>query len=104
MRTRWQEEQGAACGCKGHDDYCPCQNVPKTTWFVEQRLLWIAETLLVFGFINRHHLQRKFGVSTAQAAIDFKLFQERYPDAMTYNKSSKHYEASRPLTKENPHD
>ena len=23
----WQRQQGAACGCRGHDEMCPCQNV-----------------------------------------------------------------------------
>lgn len=26
-REQWQIDQGKACGCKGHDDMCPCQNV-----------------------------------------------------------------------------
>jgi len=26
-RSKWQIEQGARCGCRGSDDYCPCQNV-----------------------------------------------------------------------------
>lgn len=27
MREQWQIDQGAKCGCKGTDEYCPCQNV-----------------------------------------------------------------------------
>lgn len=26
-REPWQIAQGAACGCRGADDMCPCQNV-----------------------------------------------------------------------------
>ena len=26
-QLQWQIDQGAKCGCRGHDDYCPCQNV-----------------------------------------------------------------------------
>lgn len=27
MRSQWQIDQGNACSCKGHDEYCGCQNV-----------------------------------------------------------------------------
>lgn len=27
MREQWQIDQGKRCGCKGSDEYCPCQNV-----------------------------------------------------------------------------
>jgi ribosomal protein L7/L12 len=37
-------------------------------WFIRHRQDWIKETLQVFGFINREHLERKFGVSTPQAS------------------------------------
>jgi uncharacterized Fe-S center protein len=26
-REQWQIDQGDACGCKGQDEMCPCQNV-----------------------------------------------------------------------------
>lgn len=61
-------------------------------WFEQQRMEWIAETLRVFGFINREHLERKFGISTPQASSDLQEFQDRHPDMMVYNKSSKRYE------------
>lgn len=57
---------------------------------------WIAETLHVFGYINRGHLMRKFGVSAPQAAIDFREFQKRNPKAMTYDARAKRYVARRP--------
>ncbi len=47
--------------------------------------------LAVYGFINRAHLQRKFGVSSAQAAIDFRTFNVAHPDAMTYDNRKKIY-------------
>lgn len=25
-RSEWQEENAKRCGCRGSDDYCPCQN------------------------------------------------------------------------------
>lgn len=64
-------------------------------WFEQYRMEWIAETLRVFGFINREHLMKKFGVSAPQAAIDFRTFQKLRPGAMVYDKSAKRYLASR---------
>ena len=63
-------------------------------WFERHRMEWIAETLRVFGFINREHLMKKFGLSMPQASHDLSLFQRRQPNAMTYNKTSKRYEAN----------
>lgn len=63
-------------------------------WFVQQRQEWIAETIRVFGFINREHIERKFGISTPQASYDLSRFQTENPDAIQYNKSSKRYEAT----------
>lgn len=62
-------------------------------WFATHRQEWIAETVRVFGFINREHIERKFGISTPQASLDLSLFQKQNPDAVIYNKSSKRYEA-----------
>jgi len=39
-------------------------------WFARYRLDWIADMLHVYGFLNREHLQRKFGISTPQASKD----------------------------------
>lgn len=61
-------------------------------WFVNQRMAWIAETLRVFGFINREHLQVKFGISQPQASMDLQRFARTHPDAITYNLSAKRYE------------
>lgn len=60
-------------------------------WFEQHRQEWIAETLRIFGFINREHLVRKFGVSAQQAAHDFGEFQRRHPKAMSYDTSAKCY-------------
>ena len=30
MRSQWQIDQGNACGCKGHDEWCGCQNVNRS--------------------------------------------------------------------------
>lgn len=61
---------------------------------VRHRQEWIAETLRIFGFINREHLKRKFGVSTPQASYDLALYMREHPGAITYNQSAKRYEAT----------
>lgn len=61
------------------------------SWFVERRLAWIKETIEIFGFINREHIKRKFGVSTPQASVDLQQAQERWPDLMVYDRSKKQY-------------
>ena len=63
-------------------------------WFEDQRLEWIAETLRIFGYINREHIERKFGISTPQASHDLRTFMARWPGKMTYNTVSKRYEAA----------
>lgn len=62
-------------------------------WAMRQRQGWIAETIRVFGFINREHIERKFGVSTPQASTDLTAFKGRNPGVIVYNVSSKRYEA-----------
>lgn len=61
-------------------------------WFVRQRQEWIAETVRVFGFINREHIERKFGISTPQASMDLRQYQDEHPGAIDYNRSAKRYE------------
>jgi hypothetical protein len=63
------------------------------SWYQDHRMEWIAETLRVFGYINREHIERKFGLSTPQASADLAEFQSRHPKLMMYNKSTKRYEA-----------
>lgn len=65
----------------------------KRDWFINHRQEWIAETLRIFAFINRFHIERKFGVSAQQASIDLALFQAENPDAIYYDKSAKLYRA-----------
>jgi hypothetical protein len=64
------------------------------TWCERQRMEWIAETLRVFGFINRVHLRRKFGISDPQASADLRTFGRLYPGAMSYDVSGKRYVAA----------
>lgn len=63
-------------------------------WFKQYRMDWITETLRVFGFINREHLMRKFGISTPQASKDINDYLKLYPNTMLYNLSRKTYEAT----------
>jgi len=60
-------------------------------WFENQRLEWIKEILKVFGFINRHHLMTKFGISKPQASKDLNKFMRIYPESMRYDPKDKYY-------------
>lgn len=60
-------------------------------WFEQQRIAWIAEMLDVYGFINRDHLRRKFGISEPQASKDLQTFTRTHPTAMRYDLSRKCY-------------
>ena len=59
-------------------------------WFADQRQAWIAEMLRVYGFINREHLQRKFGISQPQASLDLQTYRRAHP-ALRYDVSRKCY-------------
>jgi hypothetical protein len=61
-------------------------------WFQRCRQDWIAETLQVFGFINREHLRRKFDISNPQASKDLATFLKQNPKLMRYNVNAKRYE------------
>jgi hypothetical protein len=61
------------------------------TWFVEKRISWIKEIIEIFGFINREHVQAKFGISSPQASADIAETIKRFPDLMAYNTSQKQY-------------
>lgn len=63
-------------------------------WFAQHRQEWIEEMLRIYGFITRGHLQRNFDISHAQAALDFRVFNEKNPDAMSYDARKKVYLAS----------
>jgi hypothetical protein len=60
-------------------------------WFAQHRQEWIAETVRVFGFINRSHIERKFRVSTPQASMDLREFVRANPGALVYDASGKRY-------------
>lgn len=60
-------------------------------WFELHRREWIAEMLRIYGFINREHLQKKFGISVPQASKDLQTFMRSYPFAMRYDLKRKCY-------------
>lgn len=60
-------------------------------WFASHRQQWITETVRVFGFINREHIERKFGVSTPQASMDLREYMRMNPGMITYDKTWKRY-------------
>lgn len=60
-------------------------------WFEERRQEWIGEMLRIYGFINRDHLRRKFGISEPQASKDLQTFARAHPGAMRYDLSRKCY-------------
>ena len=62
-----------------------------SAWFESQRQAWIAEMLAIYGFINRRHLQRKFGISEPQASIDLQKFSQAHPGAIQYDTTQKCY-------------
>lgn len=62
-------------------------------WFAEARQAWIADMLRVYGFINRDHLRRKFGISVPQASLDLQTFLREHPRTMTYDLNRKCYVA-----------
>lgn len=62
-------------------------------WFVDQRRIWIAECLRIYGFINRDHIKKKFAISTPQASADLQYFVSN--GIIEYNRELKRYEATR---------
>jgi hypothetical protein len=60
-------------------------------WFERTRVWWIGDALFVYGFINREHLQRKFGISQPQASKDLATFARLYPGRMAYDLTRKCY-------------
>jgi hypothetical protein len=61
-------------------------------WFESQRIAFIAEMLHIYGFINREHLMRKFGISQPQASKDLQTYQQHSAGSMIYNPKTKRYE------------
>lgn len=64
----------------------------RARWFESQRIAFIADMLHIYGFINREHLMRKFGISQPQASKDLQSFQRNSAGSMVYNATTKRYE------------
>jgi hypothetical protein len=62
-----------------------------STFFKRMRVEWIKEMLLIYGYVNREHVMRKFEVSVQQSSHDLKSAAQEHP-AMQYNWSTKRYE------------
>jgi hypothetical protein len=60
-------------------------------WFKWQRLEWIDEISEIYGFINREHICKKFGVSIPQASLDLRDLQKLRPGMLEYDSSAKLY-------------
>lgn len=60
-------------------------------YFTEHRQQWIADMMRVYGFINRVHLQRKFGISVPQASKDLVVFHQAHIHHVHYDLSKKCY-------------
>lgn len=61
-------------------------------WFNNQRAAFIWEMLHIYGFINREHLMRKFGISRPQASKDLQYALRHSSGSMVYNVNKKRYE------------
>lgn len=61
------------------------------SWFEEHRQEWIAEMLRIYGFINREHVMKKFGVSTPQASKDLQRYLKKNPAKVYYDLNAKRY-------------
>ena len=46
------------------------QEIPGGRWFPEHRIAWAHNMARVYGYVNRIHLERMFGISTPQASKD----------------------------------
>ena len=60
-------------------------------WCTHQRYTWILECLIIYGFINREHICKKFRVSTCQSSIDLKFIRNHFPNNVRYDPSEKQY-------------
>lgn len=60
-------------------------------YFAQLRIGWIIESIEVFGFINRSHVVKKFGVTPQVASSDFNAVQKLHPHLMRYDTSAKCY-------------
>lgn len=53
---------------------------------MRERVLFVWESLHVYGFVNHAHLQRRFGVSTPTATSTLAACTALFPDHVSYNR------------------
>gem|GEM_PF-84240 len=63
-------------------------------WGVEKRLEFIEFRLFWEGGIKRANIVDQFGISIPQASKDLKLYEEKAPGNLHYDKSAKRYRAA----------
>lgn len=63
-------------------------------WFINHRQGFIADSLRLFGQINRATLVERFNISAPQASMDIQRFLRENPDAMIYDGRCKTYVAA----------
>ena len=66
------------------------RNIASRLQFIEWRLFWE-------GQINRSDLEKRFGVSTPQASVDFRHYKELASENIEYNPTLKRYVASKDM-------
>lgn len=80
----------------GHQLLVCCRNWvgQPMSWFTEQRIAWIRESVEIFGSVRREHIMKKFDISVAQASLDLREVRKRFPGLMTYDLSEKVYKTA----------
>jgi len=60
-------------------------------YFEQLRIAWIIEMIEIYGFINRSHVSKKFGVTVQVASSDFDKVKKLHPHLMQYDNNQKCY-------------
>jgi hypothetical protein len=61
---------------------------------VEQRLRFLEFLVVHYDSVGRDHLMDYFGISTAQATRDFRLYKELAPSNLVFDNTNKTYRVS----------
>lgn len=70
------------------------RNTSNVSWGVTQRYEFIEWRAYWDGRLNRGDLEREFNISTPQASVDLRNYQEAAPGNIEYNSSEKAYVAT----------
>lgn len=60
-------------------------------YFENLRMGWIIEMVQIYGFINRKHVVKKFGVTEQVVSKDFTNVMKLHPALMRYDVNDKCY-------------